>query len=96
MIKNFNLATKLERSPHAVCSKVGEETVILHLENGTYYGLDSLGTRVWELLEKGTTVPEICNALLPKYKVSAGILNADITAFVLEMRSHDLVFTDQT
>lgn len=95
MTKDFNLAAKLERSEHAVGSKVGEETVILHLENGTYYGLDSLGTRVWDLLEKSTTVSEICTALLPKYKVSADVLTADITAFVMEMHAHDLILMDQ-
>jgi len=29
------------------------ETVILDLDSGTYFGLDEVGTRVWQLLAQG-------------------------------------------
>ncbi len=40
-------------SPDAVESAVGDETVILHLVNGTYYGLDPVGTRIWRMIGDG-------------------------------------------
>jgi hypothetical protein len=32
---------------HQVSSQLGDETVILHLEDGVYYGLDPVGTSIW-------------------------------------------------
>jgi hypothetical protein len=32
---------------------VGDETVILDLANGTYYGLDPVGARMWQLMSEG-------------------------------------------
>ena len=30
---------------------VGDEAVLLQLDSGVYYGLDPVGSRIWELLE---------------------------------------------
>jgi hypothetical protein len=35
-------------------SRLGEETVILHLGSGVYFGLDAVGTLVWEAIRGRT------------------------------------------
>ena len=45
------LDQNLEPSREAVESRVGEETVLLHLKSGTYFGIDAVGTRIWALLK---------------------------------------------
>ena len=42
-----------------ISCKLAEESVILHLEEGMYYGLNSVGARIWELLQEPRTVREI-------------------------------------
>lgn len=37
----------------AIANAVADETVILHLGNGTYYGLDPIGAKLWEALQAG-------------------------------------------
>ena len=51
----------LAPSPDAAESAVGNETVILHLVNGTYYGLDPVGTRIWGLIKEGVAMPDMGN-----------------------------------
>ncbi len=41
---------------------VKDETVILDMGSGTYYGLDGVGARVWELLEQPKRFAELCAA----------------------------------
>jgi hypothetical protein len=78
-------------SPDAVTSRVGAETVILHLRKGTYYGLDPMGTRVWELLQSGTTVQTVCASLLPQFEVSEDTLTQDIGEFIQHLAAEELV-----
>ena len=33
-----------------VYKRVGDETILLDFDAGVYYGLDSVGARIWELL----------------------------------------------
>ena len=56
-------------SPEAVARKMGEETVILDLKKGTYYGLDPVGARIWELMSEINGLASICVALLDEYNV---------------------------
>ena len=61
------LTRALRPSPDAVESAVGDETVILHLVNGTYYGLDPVGTRIWAMIKQGAAMPDICAKLADDY-----------------------------
>lgn len=78
-------------SPEALESRVGDETVILHLGNDTYYGLDFLGTGIWELLKEGTPLPAICDRLVAEYCVDATRVQADVVSFVDDLLAHDLL-----
>lgn len=84
-------STIITPSPEAVANHVGGETVILHLGNGTYYGLDSLGTRVWELLQGGTTLRLLSHTMKEEYDVSVEVLEADLEIFLQKLVSQELV-----
>jgi hypothetical protein len=88
------LTQTLTPSPDAVDSGVGDETVILHLGNDTYYGLDPLGTRIWAMLKDGDQPPAIRGALLTEYDVEAGVLEADMRKFLSDLLAHDILIAD--
>ena len=46
------------------------DTVMFSIEQGEYYGLNAIGTRIWHLLEKEMSVQEICTILRSEYDVS--------------------------
>ena len=46
-----------------ISCKLAEESVILQLEEGMYYGLNSVGARIWELVQEPRTVREIRDLL---------------------------------
>lgn len=70
---------------------VGEETVMLHLANGTYYCLDPVGARVWQLLEQGKTLTEACDVLRDEYDVPGDQLERDVLDLVESLSGHGLV-----
>ena len=40
--------------PSVICRELSGETVLLNLESGVYYGLDAVGTRVWQLMHSSS------------------------------------------
>ena len=85
------LQRALAPSADAVESAVGQETVILHLKNGTYYGLDAVGTRIWALLKEGVKPAEICQRLAADYDVAEETVEADARRFLTELEAHDII-----
>ena len=89
----MNSICKLTISPNAMVKQVGDETVILHLGSGTYFGLDAVGTRIWQLMGDGKSLNEICEVVLDEYDVSREDLERDVTYLINELVAQDLVST---
>lgn len=78
-------------SPDALFQLIGGEGVILDLATSTYFGLDPVGARFWELLQTDTDVEACCEQLLLEYEVSRETLERDIDALLTELESAGLV-----
>ena len=85
------LDRRFEPSPAAAESPVGEETVILHLTNGTYYGLDPVGTRIWTMIKQGMTTPDICGSLADEYGIELSMVQADARRFLGELEAQGIL-----
>ena len=70
---------------------VGNETVILNLESGTYYGLDPVGARMWQLLGEGKSLGEVCEIMLEEYDVARERLEQDLLNLAGELAGKGLI-----
>jgi hypothetical protein len=77
--------------PEVMARQVGDETVILDLASGNYFGLDPVGTRMWQLLSQGKTLADICDILLGEYEVSRENLERDLIRLIQELQARRLV-----
>lgn len=80
-------------SDDAVSNPVAGETVILHLGNGTYYGLDEIGSLLWEGIKAGQTPAEICKSVAQKYEVELGTVENDMRTFVTDLVENELLLS---
>ena len=80
-------------SPDAIESRLGEETVILHLTSGTYFGLDAVGTVVWEQLGQtdGMTPPDICAHVRSVFTDAPDTVDSEVTGFLEQLAEHGLI-----
>jgi len=85
------LSLQLLPSEQALESRVGEETVILHLERDIYYGLDQLGTRIWQLLKDGMAPVAISDIVVREYGASREAIEADMRRFLSDLYAHGIV-----
>jgi hypothetical protein len=87
------LTKNLIVSSQAIARQVGDETVILHLGSGTYFGLDAVGGRIWQLMGEGKSLNEICEVMLEEFDVSREDVERDIAGLTKDLLAHDLVST---
>ena len=60
-------------------------------DQGAYFGLDEIGSRVWELLEEPRSIDELCATLRGEYDVDPETCRGDVTALVERLREAKLV-----
>lgn len=58
------------QSKQVVQSKIDDEVVMMDIESGFYFGLNSVASIIWELLKDGKTVDELADYLITEYDVS--------------------------
>jgi hypothetical protein len=88
--------SRLSVPEHVLARKAAGETVVLNLDNEHYYGLEGVGTRLWELVETGTTLGDIVTTLLDEYEVERDALLADLTVILNDLQNNGLVLVDAT
>lgn len=86
----MNLSDKVTIPTHVMARQVGDETVILDLASGTYFGLDAVGARAWQLMSEDKSLREVCDVLFDEYEVSRENLEADILRLMQELSSKGL------
>ena len=74
-----------------VARMVGDEVVILDLDAGTYFGLDPVGARIWELIGEGLTLSTVRDRMLNEYDTPRDVLEQDILELIKALRDENLV-----
>ncbi len=74
-----------------VSSDLGGEVAILDLAGGVYYGLDTVGARVWELVQKPIEVHEIQETIIEEYDVDRARVERDVLVFLERLTDEGLV-----
>ena len=77
--------------PRLVSADVGEAVILLHLENGLYYGLGDVGARIWQLLQNPVKVEEIERVLLEEYDVDSDTCHTEIVDLLNKLVEENLV-----
>lgn len=78
-------------SPQQVSCPLGDESAILSLTNTVYYGLNPVGTRVWNLLQKPRSIGELRDALVDEYDVEAERCERDLLELLEKMSAEGLI-----
>lgn len=67
------------------------EAVLLNMKSGIYFGLDAIGTRIWQLFSTRPVLSEISRVIVAEYDVTADQCETDILRLVSELERQGLV-----
>jgi len=70
---------------------VDGDVIALGLESSTYFGTNESGTVLWRRLAEGTNRAELIETLMTTFGLEQAQAQADVDAFLDELRSRDLL-----
>ena len=73
---------------------VDDETVILAPSGDQVLSLNPVGSFIWKQIDGAHTVRDIVDILCDEYEVERAQAEADVLAFLGQLRDHDLLVTD--
>jgi hypothetical protein len=73
-----------------------KDTVILEFEKGHYFGLNEVGTLVWNQIQKPRKVREIQESILHDYQVEPAECGRDVIQLLEQMQNEGLIRVVET
>ena len=84
--------TQIVRVPDDVLFReLQGEAVILNLASSTYYGLDAVGTRIWQLCEAHGSLQAVFDAMQREFDAPGEMLESDLLTFVDDLLTRGLL-----
>ncbi len=91
MKKTLSVSSSVVAANDQVSSDLGGEVAILHLKAGVYYGLETVGARIWSLIQKPRPVKEIRDILVSEYEVEPDRCESDLIALLQSLADEGLI-----
>ncbi len=83
--------TTLKQASNVTFEKVAGEAILIHLDSGTYFSLNKVGTQFWEMLDGSRTIAEQARILAEQYDVDATMVRDDLLELAIAMQDENLV-----
>jgi coenzyme PQQ synthesis protein D (PqqD)/2-oxoglutarate-Fe(II)-dependent oxygenase superfamily protein len=78
-------------SREVVFRRLGATTILVNLMSETYFGLDEIGSRIWELLITHLRIGAAASAIAREYGVSREVVGKDVLVLVRELEAKHLI-----
>jgi uncharacterized membrane-anchored protein YitT (DUF2179 family) len=74
-----------------IYSESDNELFLMSLENNAYYGLDEIGKRVFEIIQKPINFSEIVQILMNEYEVDEETCKNDLESFLNSLYKANII-----
>ena len=91
----MNLNQKVTFAETVFAQEVDGEMVLLDMESENYFGLDEVGTSIWQAMQEKETLKEVLDLLLEQYEVEEEMLENDLSDFVGKLVESGLVKVEE-
>lgn len=81
----------IQRRTDLLFNKIDGEVIMLSIENGEYYGMDKVGSRIWDLIEKKIKLEDLILILMDDFEVTKEQCYFDTLTFLNELKAKKLI-----
>jgi len=92
----MNLDQKVTFAETVFAQEVDGEMVLLDMESENYFGLDEVGTSIWQAMQDKETLKEVFEVLLEQYEVESEVLENDLSSFIGKLVESGLVKVEES
>jgi len=86
-----DLHQKIVIADTVFAQEVDGEMVLLDMHSEHYFGLDSVGTSIWQALQEKERLDDVLDVMLQQYEVEPAILQKDLLTFVDKLEKSGLI-----
>jgi hypothetical protein len=83
--------TVISRSPAVLSAEVEGEIVMMSIEQGSYFGLDNIGSYIWKRIERPCTFAALIEGLVADYDADRATIMVDVRVLLDHMAAQDVV-----
>jgi hypothetical protein len=90
-MQNPSLPVRVSISDHVLFQEIEGECVLLNMASEQYFGLDDVGTRIWQFLVEEGDPAKVLTQLRQVYNVDEATLRTDLAKLLEQLSSEGLV-----
>ncbi len=87
----MTLDSRVKVNDDVLFQELQGEAVLLNLKSGVYFGLDPVGTRIWQLFAEHELLAEIARTIIAEYDVAEDRCATDLLTLVGDLEKQGLV-----
>jgi hypothetical protein len=87
----LTLLSEVKRNGALLHAAVHDETLMMNMDSGTYYSVNEVGSRIWELLAEPMVLTELCARIVEEFDVEPKTCEAEVLAFVADLVDRGIV-----
>lgn len=87
----MDLSQKVIFAQTVFAQEVDGEMVLLDMESENYFGLDEVGTAIWQAMQEKESLQDVFEVLMEQYEVDEEVLQQDLSDFVAKLLENGLV-----
>lgn len=81
----------VRRDSNILTNTIDDQIVMMSLEKGHYYGMNPVGSRIWERLREPASVDALCDELLQEYQTDRQRCLHAVIAFLEKLHAAGLI-----
>jgi hypothetical protein len=85
------MAERFVQNKSVIQSQIGDEIVMLDVDSGFYFGLNSVGSIIWSYLKEPISHQELIEKLTAKYEVDKGTCGKETEDFLNQLLEKNIV-----
>ena len=89
--KQIASETVIHRSDALLSNNLGDDIVMMDIEQGSYYGLENVAARIWELTEEPVSFGSLCERLTGEYDISPEQCRQEVNTFLDDLLKRNIV-----
>jgi hypothetical protein len=79
------------RQEQIIVQKGAQEVLLFNMDDGSYYALNEVGNRIWELCDGTHGMAEMVCVLAKEYGAPAEMIETDVLELLDDLRSKNLI-----
>jgi hypothetical protein len=91
---HLHAASLIGRRPGQLSGEIDGQVVLLSIETGYYFHLNTVGSRIWSLIETPTAASALIECLLDEFAVDRATCDRQVKAFLSELSANRLVWVE--